>query len=261
MDPSRSTTAVDAPRVAVAECALVAQATFQARSIDLPALRKAPNPSDGQTVHPSLLRHADPQTVIGLAAVLRAIGEARLDPDGFSDWGVLVAPRYLGREAFELAFPTFQKEGAWGISPHLIPAHSLHSPSGTISQALKAHGPNLGVGGTPGTGLDALLCASTWLRTGIASGVWVVLTGREGSGEDAGFEASALALTMADPDFAGPRLRVAPGEVRTIGLADTEASSIGRWLVPGVLRLDAARSPGPIPNPHFRKRREGRDDG
>ena len=264
MESSRPPLTLGARRVAVAESALLAEAAFRATAPELPTLRKAPDPSGRQTVHPSLLRHADEQTVIGLAAVLRAIGGAGLDRASFGEWAVLVAPRYLGREAFERAFPTFQAESAWGVSPHLIPAHSLHSPSGTISQALKAHGPNLGVGGTPGGELEALLYASTLLTAGSVPGVWVVLTGREDGNDSAVFEALALALTVPNPGFDGVRLRVAPGEVRAFGLADPSGLGVSRWLAPGVLRLDQPLASGAVPQPHFRPTRtdrEARHDG
>jgi 3-oxoacyl-(acyl-carrier-protein) synthase len=244
---------------AVAEVALLAEATFRAPLEDLPALRKAPDPSGRQAVHPSLLRHADEQTVVGLAAVLRTIGEAGLDRESFGEWAVLVAPRYHGREAFERAFPTFQAESAWGVSPHLIPAHSLHSPSGTISQALKAHGPNLGVGGTPGGELEALLYAATLLMTGSITGVWVVLTGRESSADPTVFEALALALRLAEPTWEGQRLRIAPGAVQGLGLTDPRKLGLSRWLAPGVLRVDEPRTTGAVPAPHFRPGRTNRE--
>ncbi len=206
--------------------------------------------------------------MVGLAAVLRAIREGGLDPLGFGEWAVLAAPRYFGRAAFERAFPTFQEEGAWGISPHLIPAHSLHSPSGTISQALKAQGPNLGVGGTPGGEFEALLFASTLLMTGASPGVWLVLTAREserdGSALAGDYEALALALSPMIPSFQGPRLRVSPVEVRAVGVADTLSRNVARWLEPGTLRVDAGHPSGAIPRPHSRPRqadRENRNDG
>jgi hypothetical protein len=258
----RSTQALEGRRIATAEVALIAQGTSRATPEEIPALRKAPDPLGGVAVHPSLLRHADEQTVVGLAAVLRAIREAGLDPGGFGDWSVLAAPRYHGRAAFERAFPTFREEGAWGVSPHLIPAHSLHSPSGTFSQALKAHGPNLGVGGTPGGEREALLYASTLLLGGSIPGVWVVLTAREaehdGSGSAGDYEALALALTLSDPGFDGPRLRVSPDEIRAFGLAEPSTRDVDRWLAPGTLRGDAGHPSGAIPHPHFRPVREPR---
>ena len=257
MDPLSSTQILGGGRrVATADLALRSQASFRAAPEEVPALRKTPDEPGGIAVHPSLLRHADEQTVVGLAAVLRAIRREGLDPAGFGDWSVLVAPRYLGRAAFERAFPTFRAESAWGVSPHLIPAHSLHSPSGTISQAIKAHGPNLGVGGTPGGDREALLCASTWLLTGSTPGVWVVLTGRatetDGIGPAGDYEALALAIVPSTIDLDGPRLQVSPEAVRARGLADSDDRALSRWLAPGALRLDEGGSGPAIPRPHFR---------
>jgi hypothetical protein len=259
----RSTQTLDGRRVATVDCALLAQGTFTSTPEEIPALRKAPDPSGGFSVHPSLLRHADEQTVVGLAAVLLAIREGGLDPAGFGDWAVLVAPRYLGRATFERTFPTFQQEGAWGISPHLIPAHSLHSPSGTISQVLQARGPNLGVGGTPGGEHEALLFASTLLLSGASPGVWVVLTGRRGEANGVGpagdFEAIALALAPSKFGFEGPRLWVSPDEIRLVGAVDSLSREVTRWLTPGTLRLDAGHPTGAIPRPHSRPRRADRE--
>ena len=44
-----------------------------------------------------------------------------LDPASFTDWGVIGAPRFMGRAAMAQALQKFDQEGAWGISPHLIP--------------------------------------------------------------------------------------------------------------------------------------------
>jgi hypothetical protein len=259
----RSTQVLDGHRVAPADCALIARGAYRATPEEVPALRKAPDPSGGFPVNPSLLRHADEQTVVGLAAVLLAIHEGGLDPAGFGDWAVLAVPRYLGRATFEKVFPTFQEEGAWGVSPHLIPAHSLHSPSGTISQALKAHGPNLGVGGTPGGEREALLYASTLLLSGSTPGVWVVLTGREGEVNGASpagdYEALALALTASKPGFEGPRFRVSPDEVGLVGGVESLTRDVARWLAPGTFRVDAGHASRAIPRPHSRPRRTNRE--
>ncbi len=254
--PLSWTQTLDARRAGTFGCALMARAAFRAPADAIAGLRKAPDEPGGFSVHPSLLRHADEQTVAGLAAVYRAIRLARLDPDGFADWSVLAAPRYLGRAAFERAFPTFRDEGAWGVSPHLIPAHSLHSPSGTISQALKAHGPNLGIGGTPGGAREALLCAATWLGSGIAPGVWVVLTGRvdqsDGTADAGDYEALALALAPEGAAADAPILHVSPEGVDLAAFGDDSSPSLARWLAPGTLRLDAPPAASTIPRPHFR---------
>jgi hypothetical protein len=67
--------------------------------------------------------------------------------------------------------------GAWGVSPHLIPHRTLHSLSGTISQALGIHGPNLGVGGGPESAVEIMHVAGVFLAEGRFPGLWVVLSG------------------------------------------------------------------------------------
>jgi hypothetical protein len=122
------------------------------------------------------LKHADDQTVVGLAAVLAAIDGHGLDPASFTDWGVIAAPRFLGRAALAVALGRFALEGAWGVSPHLIPHRSLHSISGTVSQALKIHGPNFGVGGGPDAAGELLVVAGSMVADDRLPGVWVVMT-------------------------------------------------------------------------------------
>jgi hypothetical protein len=73
----------------------------------------------------------------------------------------------------------YREEGAWGVSPHLIPQQSLHAISGTISQALKIHGPNFGVSGGPNPAPDALLLAAAMLHDQALPGLWVALSGHQ----------------------------------------------------------------------------------
>jgi hypothetical protein len=146
---------------------------------DVPACRKRPGPvPDGASpVPPSLLRYSDEQTIAGTAAVFTAIDSMGLPRDRFEDWGVVAAPRYLGRANLAVALRSFVAEGVWGTSPHLIPHFALHSPSGTISLALGTHGPNLGAGGGLYSVAEGFVAALTWLSTGAVPGVWLVLSG------------------------------------------------------------------------------------
>jgi hypothetical protein len=118
------------------------------------------------------------------------------------------------------ALQRFQAEGAWGVSPHLIPHRSLHSISGSISQAFKIHGPNFGVGGGPGAPAEALLAAVSMLEGQKLPGVWVVLSclDPEKAPDEAGRPAAgtrcvglALALTPIRPGRCALRLRVVCG--------------------------------------------------
>ncbi len=135
-----------------------------------PLLRREPLPA-------AFLKHADEQSVAGLVALGEAIRGHGLEDIDFTHWGVIAAPRFLGRAALAVALNRFAAEGAWGISPHLIPHRSLHALSGTVSQALKIHGPNYGVGGGADGAAEALLVASALLADQQIPGVWVVLTG------------------------------------------------------------------------------------
>lgn len=163
-------------RIGAVCCEIAAEATVRANLESLEQLRRQPGPAHGEPLPAALLKHADEQTVAGLCAVYQAIAGAGLQDTCFCDWGVVAAPRFLGRPTMAAALQRFVAEGAWGVSPHLIPHRSLHSVSGTVSQALKIHGPNFGVGGGPdGTG-EALLAATALLVRKRLPGVWVVLT-------------------------------------------------------------------------------------
>jgi hypothetical protein len=186
----------------------------------LPELRKQPGPVYGEPFPASFLKHSDEQTVVGLTAVYKAIHAFGLQTTSFHDWGVLAAPRFLGRPAMAAALQRFHAEGAWGVSPHLIPHRSLHSISGTISQAFKIHGPNFGVGGGPGAPAEALLAAVSMLEGQRLPGVWVVLSclDPEQAPDEAGRPAPgtrcvglALALTPIRSGRCSLRLRVVCG--------------------------------------------------
>jgi hypothetical protein len=209
------------PKGAVAgtavSCAVLAHGLVRGTSAELAALRQN---QEAIPLPPSFLKHADEQTVAAVAAVFAAVRTHGLDPGGFTAWAVLAAPRFLGRVAMHATLQRFRTEGAWGISPHLIPHRSLHAVSGTISQALKIHGPNYGVGGGPGSWSEAFLTAAALVGDSRVPGVWLVLTGWEpeqaptpaGVGNPAAVcGAVALALVSARPDWKGLCLRLTVG--------------------------------------------------
>lgn len=188
---------------------------------DLGSLRQKPGPAPAERLAPTLLKNADDQTVVGMAAVLQAIHAHGMSAMRFTEWGVLAAPRFLGRVTMAAARQRYLSEGAWGMSPHLIPHRCLHSMSGTVSQALKIRGPNLGIGGGPGGVLEALRCATAMLHADKLPGVWVVLTGwdPEPVPDDTGITPPgtqclglALGLGLARMGWRGPRLRLVPSE-------------------------------------------------
>jgi hypothetical protein len=158
-------------------CAVAACGTVQATADELPGLRQIPGSFRGQPIPPSFLKHADEQTVVSMAALFQAIERHGLRDTSFTDWAALAAPRYLGRITTSQALQRFRGEGAWGISPHLIPHRTLHAISGTISQALQMHGPNLGVGGGPDAAIEVMRVAPAFLADPDLPGLWVVMSG------------------------------------------------------------------------------------
>jgi hypothetical protein len=125
----------------------------------------------------SALKHADPQTILGLCALRQALTNAGSPLEESSTWGVVGCPREPGRACMMAQLERFAVEGAWSVSPYLVPHCSLHSLSGLLSQALATHGPNLGVGGRAGLEEEGLRAAVALLADTQLPGVWVVWTG------------------------------------------------------------------------------------
>lgn len=178
-------------------------------------LRKAPSSSHKFPL--SLLKNADEQTVVVLAALMEAVEGLGQPLDTYRDWGVLGAPRFIGRDCIGQAIPEYTREGPWSVSPHIIPHRSLHSTSGTITLALGSGGPNHGVGGGPDGETEGLLAALAMLWERPVPGVWLTLSrvtpvthcdislGRPPDGS--AVEALVLALTREGP---GVALRMDP---------------------------------------------------
>jgi len=229
----------------------MAYGTVQAQREGLAMLRKTPLSLAGKTMPGAFLKHADEQTIVALAAIGQAIGRFGLQETVFTDWGVLAAPRFQGRLMMIAALEKYVTEGAWGISPHLIPHRSLHATSGTVSQVLGIHGPNFGIGGGPSSASEAMLAATAMLARERVPGIWLVLTGwdPEPVPDDSTPEglipqcsAVALALTLPRSDWSGLRLRVVPGTLerdRPVGSAP-ECSLLRLESLLAVLR-DGAR--------------------
>lgn len=159
-----------------AVCSLAAAGAVTVPLADLPALRDRPGGLHSRPVPPRFLRHADEQTVLGLAAVLRAMQDSNLAAERYDGWGVVAAPVFPGRLGGAATFTKFREGGPAAISPHIIPQNSLHSVAGAISVALGMHGPNFGIGGGPDALAEGLTVAMSLVDDANLSGLWLVLT-------------------------------------------------------------------------------------
>jgi hypothetical protein len=176
--------------------AVTCQGGYAAAMPDIALLRQRPLPFAQSSLPASFLRHADEQTVVGLASVGQAVAARSGSLSDYRDWGVIAAPRYQGRVVLADAVERFGREGAWCVSPHLIPHRSLHSQSGTVSLALGSHGPNFGVGGGPGGFAEALIVGAALLADRNLPGVWLLATG---------WEPELLPHSSGDTDTVGER--------------------------------------------------------
>lgn len=188
-------------------CCLAARGSYSAGRADMPALRQsvtAKLAARGVSVN---LRHADEQGLAAIAAILDAIGDTPISR--FQSWGVVSAPQTPGRSATRHTLARFCADGAWGVSPQIIPSYSLHSIAGLVSVCFRMTGANIGVGGLVGLESEAFTIAATQLDA-TCPGVWLVLTGWE-SAEETTCRAAALAL--ASSSLSGDRLAVVRGSV------------------------------------------------
>jgi hypothetical protein len=223
----------------------------------------------GQPVSTTFLKHADDQTVASIAAVHQAIVGAGWMGRSFSDWGAVAAPSFFGRGGTAHAVQRYAQDGAWGVSPHVIPHQSLHAVSGTVSQLLKLHGPNFGISGGPQACNEAFLIAAALLAEAAVPALWLLLSGFERewmpieNGKSAGpshaecvppplCEAVALALTPPAPGDnlclrIGPEATDNGRHVFTLAaliaaLSAADGPVAGAWTLPGAgeLELEAA---------------------
>ena len=159
-----------------ARCAIEAFGVVKVAVDEIAALRKAPGPLGGRVIAPSLLKHADHQTVLAIASVLKAIDNSGWHGRSFDEWGLIAAPRFLGRINVAASMDRFQKRGVPSMSPLIIPTLSLHAVAGSLSLAIKVRGFNYGVGGGHGHLADALLAGLAAREDNGVPGVWVVVS-------------------------------------------------------------------------------------
>ena len=240
------------------EARVLTWATVRATQAEIAAWRKHPNPQPPAPLTPSQVKNADEQTLAALWAVSESIGGLERGSVDFSQWGAISAPCYLGRQAIAASCERYKVEGAWGVSPHMIPQRSLHAISGTISQILKMHGPNFGVGNGLGSANDGWITAATLLSENLAPGIWLFLTSHVGEylPTEAGqpethppVEAVALALIPGSTSRSGLQVRIGAEEAPSafldampefaLGalideLRRTDTPPAAMWRLPGV---------------------------
>ena len=193
-------------------CGVAACAAVRAAESELPKLRERVVAAYSATLSNAVIKQADEQSVVAWAAVAQAERESGFDPAARSGWGVVASPRTPGRLRMADALRRFRAQGAWSVSPHIVPHCSLHSLAGLLSQALDLHGPNLGVGGWRGGEADAFLAAAALLEGDGLPGLWVVWSGWESESAPPGeavCQAVALGLVPGLEDCP-LRLRITP---------------------------------------------------
>ena len=238
----------------VVRCQVAAHAAVRATPEMLGQWRRQPPSVTGHPLPASLVKHSDDQVLAAMAALHAALGARAWLGRSFDAWGVIAAPNFFGRDGNAHTIERFANEGAWGVSPHMIPHHSLHAVSGTISQLVKVHGPNFGISGGAQACQDAFLIAAAVLAEGNVPGVWLLLSGHERewipveNGKTVEptrpllCEAAAMALVPGTTEDGLP-LRIGPDPHR-VGLADLTLSALvhaldaagtlrGQWRLPG----------------------------
>jgi len=222
----------------------------------------------GLEVSPGFLKPVDEQTVCVFHAVAHAIRDAGLDAAGFKEWGVLAAPRFLGRVFDAGTFHRFLQIGGGAVSVHLIPQQSQHAVSGAISVALGMQGPNFGIGGGQRSLSEALLTGFSAYDPSVVPGMWLVLSefdpearpDRQGKHTTpAVCHALAIALSHEPPTGARLSLEWKPHDpahaetasppLTVAGLAEPIVSAArgdGRepvtWELPGGFRVQVSRT-------------------
>lgn len=237
----------------VVSCRLAGFAAVSAGAEQLAVLRKKPELPPNTTLPPGFLKHSDDQTVLSLVAVSRAMIALGHPTASYGAWGVVAAPNLFGRAGMFQAYLSFRQEGAWGISPHMIPHQSLHAVSGTLSQVLQIRGPNFGISGGPKAAGEAFLVAATMISENNLPGLWVVLSGHDaeclprpdgkGSQTPAVCQAAALALKPQTESRAGSTLLVSGADAAPAGWPEFALSDFiarlettpptGQWTLPG----------------------------
>jgi hypothetical protein len=177
------------------------------------------------------VKNSDEQTIAGLAALFQALHAAGWEGRAFRDWGVVGAPRFLGRMALNATIKNYLSNPGYSVSPHIIPNQSLHALASTVSLALSLQGPNFGVGGGPGHVAEGLLAGLSAVNGSPLPGVWLIIAqfDPEPIPDPLGKATNAIiakAVALALQSGQGPSLlRLLPQVTRsaTISLADLQS--------------------------------------
>lgn len=223
----------------VFEAAVVAAGSAAVPLGQFAELRKAPPKFGGTELQGHFLKHADEQTIVALQAIGQAIAAYDLDPRQMTDWGIIAAPRYIGRLAGASILDRFARLGGSGVPPHAVAQNSLHSISGAASIALGLHGPNVGVGGGPWAIGDGIAAALTLFDTVRVPGIWLLMTqfDPEPLPDEVGRPLNesvchAVALALAAGGAGESHLTLRPGTAAT-------RAAVARWPEPTVAEIAA----------------------
>ena len=156
--------------------AVVAAGSAAVRLSACAPLRKSPPAYPGVQVSGHFLKHADEQTIVALLALKQAHDRYQIDPRELAGWGIVAAPRYIGRLTGANVLYKFPRGGTSAVAPHIVAQCSLHSVAGAASIAMGMHGPNVGIGGGEWAIGDGLAAALTLFEMAQVPGVWLLLT-------------------------------------------------------------------------------------
>ena len=113
---------------------------------------------------------------LGIVAIREALAQSGLTRADMEGWGVVAAPRYIGRLAGAAVLDKFPKSGNSGVPAHQVAQNSLHSVSGAASIALGLHGPNVGLGGGPWSVAEGLTTALSLFDPALVPGLWLLVS-------------------------------------------------------------------------------------
>ena len=162
-------------------CLIQGGQVITVRRSEIADLARQPVPAGGPTLPPRFLRHADEQTVVAMRAVLKTIAEASGNADDLTRDAVVAASCRAGQPTAARTMVALEQQGPVGVTPHVVPQCSLHSPASAVSVGLGLHGPTIGVGGGPAALSEGLLSTATLAMslavTQPAAAIWLIVTG------------------------------------------------------------------------------------